>query len=39
MPAERLARLEEIDGGLPITEAARLTGLSRVTMHHWLRNR
>jgi hypothetical protein len=29
----RTAVLEEIDAGLPITEAARLTGLSRVTMH------
>jgi len=35
----RAAVLEEIDAGLAITEAAQLTGLSRVTMHHWLRNR
>ncbi|MBA2478516.1 MAG: hypothetical protein H0V38_07895 [Sporichthyaceae bacterium] len=35
----RTAVLEEIDAGLPITDAAELTGLSRVTMHHWLRNR
>ena len=35
----RTAVLEEIDAGLPISEAAQLTGLSRVTMHHWLRNR
>ncbi len=32
----RTAVLEEIDAGLSITDAAELTGLSRVTMHHWL---
>jgi len=35
----RTAALKEIDGGLSITEAARLAGVSRVTVHDWVRAR
>lgn len=35
----RTAVLEEIDAGLSITAAARLAGVSRVTVHDWLRAR
>jgi len=34
----RTAVLEEVDAGLHITEAARLAGVSRVTVHDWLRS-
>jgi len=33
----RAAVLDEIDAGVTVTEVADLTGLSRVTLHHWLR--
>ena len=34
----RNAVLEDIAAGLSVTEASRLTGLSRVTLHEWLRD-
>lgn len=34
----RTAVLEDIAAGLSVTEASRLTGLSRVTLHEWMRD-